>query len=84
MRYWTKYAIFGVSFIVYQISPQVVEKPSRVMPKFGIILAHFIVDEISVICLFVDMLSHFEVTHFQLAAGRLKFGEIWSFPPPIF
>ena len=42
----------------------------------------FIVDETCY--LFVAMLSRFEVTHFWLRAGRLKFGEFGVFPAKFF
>jgi len=52
--YWTKYAIFGVSFIVYQVSPQVASKPHGVIPPSLVsCYSAFIVDEISVICLLI-------------------------------
>jgi len=42
---------------------------------FGTVLSAFIVNETPGF-LFVDMLSRFEATHFRLAAGGRKFGEL--------
>jgi len=42
-------------------------------PKFGTVFSAFITDETSVF-LFVDILSCFELTRFQVTASQQKFG----------
>jgi len=53
-----------------------------ILPRYGILPgAKFNLHPPSLVLSFFYMLSHFEVTRFRLTAGRLKFGEIWVFPP---
>jgi len=68
LRYWTKYAIFAVSFTVCQFSPSGGRKtPWGDAPSLVSCFRAFIVDEN--LLFVVDMLSSFEVTRFRLAAA---------------
>jgi len=69
--YWTKYAFLPIIYSLAIFSLGCIKTPWGAAPKFGnIFLEHLLY--MKGIFLFVDMLSHFEVTCFRVTAVRVK------------
>jgi len=70
LHYWTKYAFLEYHLQLTNFLPRLHQNPVGVMPPSLVLFfsAHWF--------FFVDISSHFEVTHFRLMADWQKFSKI--------